>query len=732
MKNNNLKSQLNAINCGDHRKSKPNSTTDSIADDSDVKDGLKLPTDFKMKKGLCCIIHDSSNMHFSGLQLNRHSSTSVVSPLGTSYNNSRKLASSLDTANSDACKLVSSLNTANSDACKLVSSLNTANSDACKLVSSLNTANSDACKLSSSLNTANNDSYRSCRLASPLDNSNNTYNNSEQYNYCNSDSNNKHFISSDNSGLNSSLGFSNTSKVLKPVEFEHDKRKNILRNQILELSSQYTAEDCIIIDVCDSDLDLDIDVNIKNSINSDINISLKPPGDISELTASGKVFLKEDHISQDWLSHYLNDKKYKKPSTELNLVGWQSSVSGSESLLEETDKEVEEDIIIISVLDEEKELLEHPLPYSEDTSFSHDTSKDSLERCPVLRGSASDMVSVLPAECPHSLLKARNAHKLVASEQVGIGNSVVTQTLVQTTSNVPYLNKPRTDNSLLVTNKPLNGDIDYESTVMPFKHKSSQENEDIENPEWDQIRQLKTDEQCYRIVRNLWKNTSVPNSNRNLTFHLFQKRRLQNKFKLARTVRSGKKRVCSNDIVFITPNKRLCTRNKSCTEIFDEKIQKYHEQLTEHQQKLQVVMKESQETLKTLFKLKHAEITYAHCFHMAKFRRYNPKKRTRLMQQSYWSMKKDLAELESWQDEQRNNLYYEHKKQIHTISTEFEKILKSLRQAKEEVLNFSKFYVGLGSEKDTTLLTGTQLLEVKETERMYKQYSLFYTHPTSI
>lgn len=46
-----------------------------------------------------------------------------------------------------------------------------------------------------------------------------------------------------------------------------------------------------------------------------------------------------------------------------------------------------------------------------------------------------------------------------------------------------------------------------------------QENEDNNNPEWELLRKLQTDEERYRAVRQRWRNLIIPDPNQDLTYH---------------------------------------------------------------------------------------------------------------------------------------------------------------------------------------------------------------------
>ncbi|CAG0884679.1 unnamed protein product [Darwinula stevensoni] len=64
---------------------------------------------------------------------------------------------------------------------------------------------------------------------------------------------------------------------------------------------------------------------------------------------------------------------------------------------------------------------------------------------------------------------------------------------------------------------------------VPFISSDQAENADNEDPEWTFMRKLETDDQRYRVVRELWKNTEIPNPNVNLTVHNYRKRLLLSK-----------------------------------------------------------------------------------------------------------------------------------------------------------------------------------------------------------
>ncbi|XP_076042492.1 uncharacterized protein LOC143026273 isoform X2 [Oratosquilla oratoria] len=62
---------------------------------------------------------------------------------------------------------------------------------------------------------------------------------------------------------------------------------------------------------------------------------------------------------------------------------------------------------------------------------------------------------------------------------------------------------------------------------VPFVSENAEENKDNEDPAWNYLRLLETDEERYKMVRNKWKNVVIPDPNKNLTYHSFRRTKVK-------------------------------------------------------------------------------------------------------------------------------------------------------------------------------------------------------------
>lgn len=62
-------------------------------------------------------------------------------------------------------------------------------------------------------------------------------------------------------------------------------------------------------------------------------------------------------------------------------------------------------------------------------------------------------------------------------------------------------------------------DISRPSWAEPWISTDEAENADNNDPAWDELRRLETDEERYRVVKNQWRQKKIPNPRINLTCH---------------------------------------------------------------------------------------------------------------------------------------------------------------------------------------------------------------------
>jgi hypothetical protein len=187
----------------------------------------------------------------------------------------------------------------------------------------------------------------------------------------------------------------------------------------------------------------------------------------------------------------------------------------------------------------------------------------------------------------------------ICTDQVNSDSEAIMRTAKEfsgnSTNNVPEGNalvstfpSDSTDQNLLDQKQKL-----ISKSVEDYVSNNSQENYDNNNPDWELLRKLETDEERYRAMRQRWRNLAIPNPNQDLTCRNW--RIHQNANKLAASTTSTSEcaiiqSTCANEsgTSVSTPNchKRTLewastehqprlkrSRTQSCTAVYDIKLE---------------------------------------------------------------------------------------------------------------------------------------------------------------
>lgn len=261
------------------------------------------------------------------------------------------------------------------------------------------------------------------------------------------------------------------------------------------------------------------------------------------------------------------------------------------------------------------------------------------------------------------------------------------------------------------TTRPTEGQTadDVPSWQKPWISTDDAENADNNDPEWDILRKLETDEERYRVVRQKWRQLEIPDPRRDLTRHNFRKPISQNvcKTKLIPSEgRMSRKRSRSSATAEENPSKRR--RMLSCTTMYEDKIRNLQQQLD---QDVEVLQFDHQKALQEL---------------------------SERQQQEDESLKS--SSLPAYvARQQMNNMYRRQVRQVEDLQSQFDKRLDNLSRSRQnlihllerasrEVLTFNRFYNNLGStDEDHSVITDEEYKQFQETEAMYDLYDQVYT-----
>ncbi|XP_049839958.1 girdin-like [Schistocerca gregaria] len=239
-----------------------------------------------------------------------------------------------------------------------------------------------------------------------------------------------------------------------------------------------------------------------------------------------------------------------------------------------------------------------------------------------------------------------------------------------------------------------------------FVSSDPEENADNNNPEWELLKKLETDEERYKAVRLRWRNLVIPNPNKNLTYRSrgywitdkSQKQISEVKPNPVVTGKSRKRTHSADPTEHHVPVKRQ--RTFSCTEVFDRKMLDVQKNLNRERN---AILQQHERAVQNLVNKTNHQLR---CYSPGSF---NDERIRALHVQN-------VVELR-----------YKCDNQLAAVESESMGQLRALEKAMEEVRVFNSFYQGLEEGCDDALfLTDEQLLEVLEEDHLYECFNEFY------
>lgn len=290
-----------------------------------------------------------------------------------------------------------------------------------------------------------------------------------------------------------------------------------------------------------------------------------------------------------------------------------------------------------------------------------------------------------------------------------------------TLKEIDSVSKPDVENLDCVSSNAGNSNSDPSSTSppqdlqnwqIPWVSTDDAENADNNDPEWDLLRKLETDEERYRVVREQWRQLEIPDPRRDLTCHNYRRNRSAQSSRGTKTgnlqVRQARKRTRSAD----DNEESACKRRRmlSCTVMFESRINDLNSQINNQFIQLKAEHDQELHQLSIQQQLEHQKFIYSSA------------------PAPGYIVQRQMNAILMEQDMQIQELNSKYDGILQKISKDKQDAIYVLKQASKEVLAFNKFYNHLGDSYDNHCdITEEELQQFQETEEMYELYDNIYT-----
>lgn len=238
---------------------------------------------------------------------------------------------------------------------------------------------------------------------------------------------------------------------------------------------------------------------------------------------------------------------------------------------------------------------------------------------------------------------------------------------------------------------------------------------DNENPDWEAVRRLTTDEERYQAVQAVWHNVEIPDPHKELsTFHYRQRTLRLKRAKKKNTPSKSKRRKrkashSSHNDHCSKPAKR----QRLDTDIIDLKLKELKRKRERDVTKVQETFNDDIRQLHT--SLRTQQETYASHDHDGRSDRHHRRAHT-----EPWDLRYFLS--------QEQRICEEFKANAQNIESEYMTREHKLLSAREEVRRVDDFYAGL-RDKDPRLLSEKQVKEHFKLEEMLGHFKMVYRVP---
>lgn len=244
----------------------------------------------------------------------------------------------------------------------------------------------------------------------------------------------------------------------------------------------------------------------------------------------------------------------------------------------------------------------------------------------------------------------------------------------------------------------------------PFTSEDPAENMDNENPEWEAVRRLTTDEERYQAVQAVWHNVKIPDPHKELsTFH-YRRRTLSLKHAKNTPSSKSKRRKRKASHCSHHEHSKPAKRQRLDTDIIDLKLK-------ELQRKKEKDVTKAQKTFSDDIRQLHMSLMRTN---QETYASHNHHKHHRRAHTEPWDFRYYLS--------QEQRICAEFKASEQSIENEYMTREHKLLSAREEVRRVDDFYAGL-RDTDPRLLSEKQVKEHFKLEEMLGHFRVVYRTP---
>ncbi|KAL1419051.1 hypothetical protein MTO96_005168 [Rhipicephalus appendiculatus] len=248
----------------------------------------------------------------------------------------------------------------------------------------------------------------------------------------------------------------------------------------------------------------------------------------------------------------------------------------------------------------------------------------------------------------------------------------------------------------------------------PFTSEDPAENMDNENPEWEAVRCLTTDEERYQAVQAVWHNVKIPDPHKELsTFH-YRRRTLSLKHVKKNTPSKSKRRKRkASHSSHHDHSSKPAKRQRLDTDIIDLKLKELKRKKEKDVTKVQRTFNDDIRNLH--MSLRTHQETYASHNHHGQSDRHHRRAHT-----EPWDLRYFLS--------QEQRICEEFNANARSIENDYMTREHKLLSAREEVRRVDDFYAGL-RDRDPRLLSEKQVKEHFKLEEMLGYFRVVYRAP---
>lgn len=247
----------------------------------------------------------------------------------------------------------------------------------------------------------------------------------------------------------------------------------------------------------------------------------------------------------------------------------------------------------------------------------------------------------------------------------------------------------------------------------PFMSEDPAENKDIENPEWEAVRRLSTDEERYQAVQKVWHNSRIPDPHKELTTFHYRRRML--------SVKHAKN---------LPPSKSKCRKRKASRSSSHEHVKPVKRQrfdtdiidlkLKELKRKREKDVTRAQRTFRDDIHKLHSSLRRPSEEMYAPHGHGHSDRRHRRVHTAPWDFR--------YYQSQEMRICEEYRTNEENIYNEYRAREHKLLNARDEVRRVDAFYAGL-RDSDPRVLSEEQVKEHLKLEEMLGCFKKFYKTP---